>query len=177
MILDGNCSVNSTPSLIHLVACAAGAVAVPIQTTPPSRTTSTPPAPPSRSGAPATTADNAADRAYLPNKTIADGAAPVDQSPTAQFIHSAHHLHCAPVDATTRPPQSAIMAGRLSWVPTEVIRAAVASETEPANAVEYGCTTPGLLTRGSSRIDWWPLKSEWQHPPGQTYSIQFCGDR
>jgi hypothetical protein len=31
MTVYGNCSVNDTPSLVHLVACAAGAVAVPIQ--------------------------------------------------------------------------------------------------------------------------------------------------
>jgi hypothetical protein len=41
MTVDGKCRVNPTPSLVHVVACAAGAVAVPIQTAPPSRTTST----------------------------------------------------------------------------------------------------------------------------------------
>jgi hypothetical protein len=31
----GNCRVNGAPSLVHVVACAAGAVAVPGQTAPP----------------------------------------------------------------------------------------------------------------------------------------------
>jgi pimeloyl-ACP methyl ester carboxylesterase len=35
MTVDGKCRVNGTPSLVHVVACAAGAVAVPIQTAPP----------------------------------------------------------------------------------------------------------------------------------------------
>jgi hypothetical protein len=31
MTVDGKCRVNAPPSLVHVVACAAGAVAVPIQ--------------------------------------------------------------------------------------------------------------------------------------------------
>jgi len=41
---QAHCRVTATPSLVPVVAGAAGAVAVPIQTVPPRRTTSTPPA-------------------------------------------------------------------------------------------------------------------------------------
>jgi hypothetical protein len=91
MTIHGNCSVNDTPSLVHVVACAAGAVAVPIQTAPPSRTPSTPPASPSRSGAAGTTADRAGDRGIFTEQGHRRRRWTSRSVPTAQFIYSAHH--------------------------------------------------------------------------------------
>ena len=82
---------------------------VPIQTALARRTTSTPPASPSGSGAPATTLIAPVTVASLPSKAIDDGAGSVDQSPTARFIPTPI-IHGAPTDTTTRPPRPAIMA-------------------------------------------------------------------
>jgi hypothetical protein len=92
----GNCSANGTPSQVHVLASAAGAVAVPIQTAPPSRQ----PAhhqhhtPAQARQPPQLTAQ--LTLAYLPSKAIDDGAGPVDQSPTSQFIHSTHNQRHQP---------------------------------------------------------------------------------
>ena len=71
--------------------CGRCAVACPSRPHHPGRTTSTTSTTP-RPGAATTTADPAGDRAQLPSKAIDHGAGPVDQSPTAPFTHSAHHL-------------------------------------------------------------------------------------
>jgi hypothetical protein len=109
MTVDGKCRVNATPSLVHVVACAAGAVAVPIQTAPPSRTTSTPSASRFRLGAAATPADSAGNRRIFAEQGHDDDAELVDQSPTAQSS-PAPIIHRAPAEATTRPPRPVIMA-------------------------------------------------------------------
>jgi hypothetical protein len=86
------CRVNRTPSLVPLVACAAGAVAAPIQTAPRSRTTtSTPPASRFRSGAAATTANSAGDRGIFTEQGHRPRRGTSRSVPDCQFIHSAHH--------------------------------------------------------------------------------------
>jgi hypothetical protein len=82
--------VNATPNLI-LLACAAGAVAVPIQTAPLQQDHRTPPATRSRSGAAATPADHAGDPGVFAEQGHRRRPTTSRSCSTAQPIHSTHH--------------------------------------------------------------------------------------